>query len=595
MPPHTGRGPSPGYHTDYRSDIPPVPPLSHHHFAAEQARKLNRSAKGSASSGSVNLRTDSDQPSSDMASPPTPNDGSSMEVVMSSRGKKNADAITSVVREGSSNGALYYDYSEPYENEQVIEPDSASMSTAHVSRVKIATTGRRSVAEKRPSMARAPVSRPSMDLVHTQLAGIAELPASPVGRRITRDTILKALEPSSTTGDIGTSTKLPSSGSNLEAVLTDSTPSEMPRHTEPGKGAMTNTPSNLESDRNNRHSILSQTGSSVLDSSTLNFAVRYSIPMATGAGFGTDLPQSASAPHLPASPGRSTEDGMSELLAGYQHTESKRESDLIPNNEAAPKKGNNLDEQPERRSNHAQQSSDGQSFKSCTDLAEPAASPEKPANEIAVSPESIAREHDPSAKDSDARSFTTCKDAITPDRGSIKLPNKLPTSNLVNQVPQDETLASQLPATSPAVLRKKPQVLTRESSFSFVANMLRGGSKPSVKKGSESISVSSSTLSISHKTPPVVPPRESSSSKEAQRVQSVTSYLLRRLPSRFSKGRKMAKNEDVTETYHNEKTTSEVTQSVSAPTVAPSASQPPFDAIETPKKASPKRDVLTDK
>ncbi|KAI4955658.1 hypothetical protein J4E91_001519 [Alternaria rosae] len=58
---------------------PPLPAGHQQRIAAEQAR-LKRSAPASMSSFNTNLRTESEPPSSDMALPPTPKDGSSMEV-----------------------------------------------------------------------------------------------------------------------------------------------------------------------------------------------------------------------------------------------------------------------------------------------------------------------------------------------------------------------------------------------------------------------------------------------------------------------------------------------------------------------------------
>jgi serine/arginine repetitive matrix protein 2 len=544
MPRGPGRGPSPSpvYYPGPRPDMPPLPHGYQHHIAVEQARLLNRSIKGSVSSGSTNVRTDSDAPSSDMASPPTPKDGASMEVLISPDGTRFVDTAASMVKDDNSDGPMYYDYTEQFDRGPVTEPEANAIPTGFDNRIKPIIEERRT-AETSLKGKDAPGNKMSVEVVQSEVPGIVELPASPVARRITRELIRQALEPASTTDYVISSEQSTNSRrepenehSNVHAVAAR----------RPSRDDVVQTSLHPAERRENRHSILSQTGSSVLDSSTLDFAVRYSIPMASGAGFQPDMAaDSGSEPASPASPGRSTEDGMSELLAGYQHTDSQQEVGRTSKDDMTPKKERLSADQVEKRSNHGQKSSDEQSFKSCTDLPEvvsasPSPTPDKGQDQEAKSFKSATDslpQREPSVKQSDAHSFQTAKDAITPDRGWSMPPSRLPSSSLANELGHHKSSLSEvnLPSPPPAVLRKP--VPPRESSFSIMASKLRASSKPSIKQGSMSMSGSSSTLSATQQ-PPVVPRRESSSSKEAQRYQAVASFLMRQLPARMSKTKK---------------------------------------------------------
>ncbi|KAF1946423.1 hypothetical protein EJ02DRAFT_450518 [Clathrospora elynae] len=612
------RTPSPAYYPGPRQDIPPMPTIPqqyHHRIAIEQARMPNRSAKGSVSSGSTNLRNDSDAPSSDMTSPPTPKDGTSMEVRHSLNGTHLIiDALPPngvVITEEIVGGPQYYDYSEQFDRGHYNELDADPIPTGYVSRIKTIIE-ERGPNESTPREDGVEGHKLSVEVVPSEVANVAELPASPVARRITRDLILKGLEPVSTTGDVESSVKSPSHQGDSESSHSD----HLPVGTGSATDELAEASSPPEERRDNRHSVLSQTGSSILDSSTLNFAIRHSIPMATGGGFGNDVaPEPGRDANSPASPERSTGDGMSELLAGYQHTGSKTETDDMSEGELTPKK-RHLDEQTggstdkdlrplplatRSRSNHAQKPSDEQSFKSCTNLPEAASEPPSPRPDRDQSARSsrsaadIVSEREPSVKDSDARSFATAKITVSPERAASMPPSRLPSSNLGTMVLNQHRPASEVPLSKPpaAVLRKQPPVSRHESSFSIVSK-LRTSSKPIMKHSSVSVSGSSSTLSVTQQ-PPVVPPRDSSTGNEAQRLKAMMSSLMR---PRFTKGRKQADGEEPPKSDEMEQSgcdSTQETQSILGFNGAVGASQPALDVVRTPERELAKPDVIPPK
>ncbi|KAH7401397.1 hypothetical protein BKA66DRAFT_604629 [Pyrenochaeta sp. MPI-SDFR-AT-0127] len=589
------RGPPSGYYSGPRPDIPPMPPMYQHHIAVEQARMLSRSKKGSMSSGSTNLRADSDTPSSEIASPQTPKGSASMEVLTSLNGTRMiVDAATGTLREDISSRPLYYDYSEQFEREHYQEHEVDPIPTGFVNQIKTIMEERGSSVPSASMTAYAPEAKVSVEVLKSEMPDIAELPASPVPRRITRDLVLKALEPSSTVGDMEPSMTFSVSGENPGSVLSENLPAM--HHTL--NTELAGAPTNLTERMSKRHSILSQAGSSVLDSSTLNFAVRYSIPMAVGAKFDAELvPEPGGTPASPKSFGRSTEDGMSELLAGYQHSETKHDSDVVQKAGATAKKTDISTQQVEKRINHAQKSSDEQSFKSCTDEPEPASPPRNETDDgdrgkpvIDVVPK-----QEPSVKESDAHSFTTAKDAVTPDRAASMPMSRLSSSYLANSDLRYGRPASEVPVSNPppALLRKQPPMPSCESSFAL-ASRFRTNSKPSVKQCITSVSSSSSTLSATQQ-PPSVPPRESSSSKEAQRYQAVASFLMRQLPSRLAKRRKSTQDEAKPKANGRAPTFCEPMQETRGLSGAESSSSLPFDDIVTPEKALIKQKVVIEK
>ncbi|KAF2122122.1 hypothetical protein BDV96DRAFT_627273 [Lophiotrema nucula] len=505
------------------SDIPPVPPL-HQRIVVEQTRMLRRPDPGSISSGSINQRTDSDGPSSDAPSPPTPKGSGSLDVLVSPKGTHALmESMAEMVTGEPTTGPLYYDYSEQFDRDQLAEPEAGTVPTGFVHRIKTILEERATV-EPTPNKLDITITQQVVGGSNPDTISIAELPATPVPRRLTRDLILAALDPSTTEGD-DTSTP------HLERTGADKMPPDK-RQDEEGHSRGDEKMQPSKDALRNRFSILSQTGSSVMDSSTLDFAVRYSIPMA-------------------AEP---TEDGMSDLLDGYQHTETKQDAEEsgVANPDAEPWNGSkstaesssgvndranhqdcerapegslptasvededNADDVVERRSNHAPKSSDEQSFKSCTDVM------------------------DPPGKEADAKSFTTCKDAVTPERStSMPLSNR-PSLDMLMSEYKVKRPVSEAPLTTPKTVVRKPlAVPPRKSSFSKHHVRVRANSKVSSKPSSKAPSMASLSSSIESgqfQTPPVPPPRESSSSKEAQQTRAVADFLLRlSRPRRFSK------------------------------------------------------------
>ncbi|KAF2630164.1 hypothetical protein BU25DRAFT_408748 [Macroventuria anomochaeta] len=573
MPHRPSRGHAPTYFNGPQGDIPPVPPLFHSRVPLERPRVIQRSAKGSFSSGSTNMRNDSDTPSSDLPSPPTPHDGSSLEVILSPTGTQVlVDTMTGVVvREEVASGPLYYDYSEQFEREQILEPEVKPIQTSFVNNIKTIQEERGSF-EPPATPARGTWASGATRISNTAVPGIVELPASPVVRRITRDLILQALEPASTTEDVDGTADNPTTNNS------DEFPQYMDTHDPPrpthARAAV------RDQGLGKRFSILSQADSSVVDSSTLDFAVRYSIPIVTGAQVGSDTPAIPDQePPLPPDTAPSTEVDMSDLLAGYQHTESRHEDENdAKEEEKEPDAKSSKDQVVQSRSNHAQKSSDAQSFKSATDVLESEPSVAEPEDDDDAksykSCPDAAVEKEFSIKEVDAHSFKTAQDAATPGR-SISMPLAKPPP-VVSADMQTPRPTSEAPVSSPppAVLRKL-RVPPRESSFPL-ANKFRASSKPNMKQGSVSISRSSSTLSVTHQPPPV-PPRESSTSKEAQRSMGVASWML------FKRwGKRPSKDEDLTKTGNSSRETLQEPRPTNSVT---SSQQSLGDAIKTPEKA----------
>ncbi|KAF2470285.1 uncharacterized protein BDR25DRAFT_314516 [Lindgomyces ingoldianus] len=541
---HPYRNRSPAYFSGPHPDIPPVPPL-HHHALVEQARMAHTPAKASISSRSTNQPTDSDAPSSDAPSPPTPKDGTSMEVLVSPTGTQALVGKMSGHRKAeATTGPLYYDGSEQFEPEPYSEPEAETVPTGFVYRIKTILE-ERGTAETPQKKVDAPVVEEVVELPAAEAIGIAELPASPVARRITRDMVLAALEPSSTTEVADSSAAALQSQKNESSEPAAKVDSQ-------GEGGLVLEDASIasakkEGNNGKRISVLSQDAShrstmSVVDSSTLDFAVQYSIPMVTG-----------------------TEDGMSDLLDGYQHTESKQEAELV-------EMGSIGDEPAEKKSNHTPKSSDEQSFKSCTDL------PEEP------------------YKEADARSFKTCKDMVTPERAVSMSASSLPSMGLAKSDPKANRPVSEIPLSSPpTVVRKQPSVPPRESSFSKAHSRLRANSKLSSRHGSRQGSMVASISSSADspvQQPPSVPPRESSSSKEAQRTQAVADFLVRlSRPRKFSRahagfGRKVAKDEGVgpADTLNNTEKPASSQQEHHDVTTKAAPTIIPAEAAATPEK-----------
>lgn len=485
------------------------------------------------------------------------------------------DTTTGVVtKEEDANGPLYYNYSEQFVREQILEPEVNPIQSGLAKSIKT-TQEERKTFQRSVASAQGPRATEMMQTSSTAVPGIVELPASPVARRITREMILQGLEPVSTTGDVTCSTEAIAAG----RVEGHQASNELrPMHT---RVAIRDEDEGTDQ----RFSILSQADSSVVDSSTLEFAVRYSIPMVTGGQLDADVPPLPTRePPLPPDAAASTDMDMSDLLAGYQHTESKHEDETNAKNTEKKSNEASQDRVLESRSSHAHKSSDAESFKSATDVLESEPSEGTPeendddANSYSSCADAVVGREVP-IKEVDAHSFRTAPDAVTPGRStSMPVKKPLPSAPTESTTPRPKSEAP-LPVPAPAVLRK-PRVPPRETSFPL-SNKLRASSKQSIKQGSVSISGSSSTLSTSQQ-PPLVPPRESSTSQEAQRSMKVASWML------FKRwGKKSSKDEGSTKTRNS----SRATLSEARPTNSVTSLQQSLsDTIKTPEKALCKED-----
>ncbi|KAH8724649.1 hypothetical protein GQ44DRAFT_258453 [Phaeosphaeriaceae sp. PMI808] len=517
------RGPSPGSYQRmmFADPVPLNSPPSIYYPAVAQARNLSRSVQGSSSSRSTNMRTDIDTPSSDMPLPPTPRDGMPMSRAICLSDKQlGRDALARAVNDTISSSPPYYDYSEQFESNEFSGWEKEPVVTGLMHHSKKIPLGRTLV--RPPSNLRAASTTTNLaEVERFKVPALAELPASPVPRPITRVMIRKGLEPVSTIGDLVSSTSSPTAGgnitnncSNLDQTIT----------------------SPLNEDVSSSSALLSQAASSVIDSSTLEFAVKYSIPaMTRGTASNILVIGPESMPASPSSLEKNTEDGISDLLAGYEHTGSKQDEDVVSNI------GMKLQINPTveiGKTSCTQRFSDKLSSNSCMGVPHPVLGNPSPDEE--VNTEQLAA--NPLLE---CRLSIKAENPLFPIRKNSKswgctssMPtSRLPSSSNSANFEQSKT-ASSIFCSSPIQKRLgRVHGVTSESSLSMVAGKLRASSRPSVKQGSISLSGSSSTLSVT-KQPPAVPPRDSSASQEAQRVNAVGAYLMRRVvPARFTKSR----------------------------------------------------------
>ncbi|KAF2201536.1 hypothetical protein GQ43DRAFT_33492 [Delitschia confertaspora ATCC 74209] len=446
-------------------------------------------------------RAGSEAPSSDPPSslPPTPKDGTSMEAHFTPTGSRVLDGrMRGAMKPEMPSSPLYYDYSEQFDQETCMEPETETVRTGFVHHIK-------TIFEDRATMGRTSKEADTMLVEQTTetsisgVAGYAELPASPVAKRITRELILATLDPESAACDDDMSSIMLSNKASNETVHRPN--NEKVNDTPLDNGSLASAEQKEKGLQ--KQSVVSQVRShkfalTVQDSSAPDFAIRYSIPV--------------------ANTGDTTEDGMSDLLDGYQHNDTtKDEAEDIPEK-------NLREEAIEEKNDNSPKPSIEQSFKSCTDTneddrKEPQETPQKQA-------------HDEACRKSDSPSLKVSKVTITPDRPIPMPPSKLPMISAT----KSETKSSQplpppempLPQ-SPQLAASSPrgQVSPRESSFPKALSRVRANSKLSSKRsGSVAASISSSSDSIAQQ-PPTIPPRESSSSKEALRNQAVADFLVR--------------------------------------------------------------------
>ncbi|KAJ4348172.1 uncharacterized protein N0V89_009544 [Didymosphaeria variabile] len=419
----------------------------------------------------------------------------------------------------------YYDYTEQYESQEALEPSIDAVPTGFVRHIKTIIEER---GTPEPVMKENNVLSADKTNIDGMVPDIPELPASPVPRRITRDLVLAGIGPESSSGEVELSGAT-AEARNSERSMVDSQDGQsaiqdgVPRRAAYPAHSM---------DIENRHSILSQAGSSVMESSTLEFAVRCSIPMVADNGVTLDLDNETSPVYAPeADP--TSEDGMTDLLEGYQRTDTKEGSkegaeEQVEEEERLEKKSNHT-------SYHAAKSSDEQSFKSCTDVIKVIDPPEEGADAKSLESCDNLPDSGPLFKDPDARSFTTCKDAVTPNCAAFLPASRLPSTHLISSEPPRRRPSTEMPSSSPLFSEcKAPPSSISESSMSRVVGRIRANSKLSSTQGSLGDSFSLLKEHGAH-TPPAVPPRESSSSKEAQQSRGVANFLLRSVRQRFAK------------------------------------------------------------
>ncbi|KAF2501419.1 hypothetical protein BU16DRAFT_198870 [Lophium mytilinum] len=383
----------------------------------EQVRRVRTPALGSNSSRSTNPHTDSEAPSSDSPSsfPPTPKDGSSMEVLLSPTSTSVlVNQLQESVKAETSRGPLYYDYSEQFDRDALCEPEPEAIPMGFVHRIKTILEERGANETTLPQSnleaqkAQKSVEPPVLELV--------ELPASPVARRITRHMVLAALEPGSTTDDM---TTLPAVAKPLNRASIHGG-----EELDESCTVTVDPPVSLIPDQEKSPSVISESSSRKSEASapnsTIDFALLYS---------------------------KMDED---EELTQQGDAENVPKDDIE----------GRADKRPSIKTGHSSKFSDAKSFKSCK--------------------ESDAK----SSKESDGKSFKTAKDTVTPDRGTSSVP----------------------------VMGSKP--------------FEKSSSRLSLRPGSASV-LASSVVDNVPQLPSVIPHRESSSSKEAQRSQAVADFLMR--------------------------------------------------------------------
>jgi serine/arginine repetitive matrix protein 2 len=327
------------------SDIPV------HHMFIGHARSNHTPAKESMSSGSINQRTDSDVPPSDAPSstPPTPKNGTSMEVLVSPTGTQvlvvNTDCVA---KADTSTDPLCYDYSEQFDREALCNQELQEIPLVFVHRIK-AILEERATVEQASMKVEVDVIQDTAELPASE---VPELPASPVPKHITRDLVLAAIDPTSSTGETIASVEVKTSNKTAEGALADladdhvescCVSDEVP--ISPPSGGADKRQSTV-SDATSGNPALSAPDSDI------EFAVRDSIRMANA---------------------------VEETQGGSCHDEIQHEVTELP-------------EKPSSiEADHSSKASDGKSFKACK--------------------ESDSK----SCKVSDGKSFNTYKDTVTPD------------------------------------------------------------------------------------------------------------------------------------------------------------------------------------
>ena len=574
---HSNRSFSPILSARPGHDIPLVPPIPQQYLASEQRHLLARSVKGSVSSGLTRLRTETDIPSSDITSPPTPKDSTSMEVLISPDRVQSSAGRMGCFANGEIPGRpQFYDYSEQFERDQYVE--AKAKIDPSCSRLKNRFNVDQKAQKSRLESASVGIHRAaslgSAESMRSKVSARTRLPASTIAHHITRQQILKGIEPSSTIGDMDVSARSLRTKPDLSVTTDDDKSIGAHQYVAAETVKATLRP---VSSQENQQDLLSQTESDCLESSTIDFAVRYSIPFAAGIGRETqNLVEMNGKTNLLASPGgHSTDDRMSELLAGYQHTEFKNDASYVPDSASVSYGIKGAGHNFENKSGDCQRSSEELSFKSATDLAH--------VQELSV-------------RYPEAQSPATCKIAVAPDLAALVLPlgsssSSIPPGSTVHlQRPVSETPIS---TNSSIPFHNKLPVSSQESNLANLKKV-RAKSSPKLQQHSALGSASLSTLGVTPLQPLPVPARDSSASKEAQNLSGVGSFLMRQWPSRFSKGSKQLKGDEMLHVgkqeehdYDPKPYTKDLTGVASLP--------PTGHCIKTPERALSKQSVVPEK
>lgn len=535
VPPSRSSSSTPIYIGDMGPGIPPVPllpiiaplppyrhPIPVPRGISQRSRRSNgstsqQSGQQSFSSQSTNQRLDSDVPSSDAASPPTPPDNQT-----GNRLARPLITLHSSTQERAMQHRrtpLFYDGSEAFEASELDaishEPTTMEEKVTH-----------------RPIIERSDVTvtRSSAEMMAKSELEVAEPPVLDVPQRLTRDLVKSYLGSQSTTGNFDSSLKLPET-TGQDVGRTSDIPETEPSPVDPS--IIPRCPSERSI---NPLSYLSQADISVKDSSTLKFAVdsaistvaEMGVTLITGQnnedepveGFGTQSP---------------TEDGMSDLLDDYDYTDAKTEGESTNGSVGE------VDVPAEKRSIHVARSSDGdgQSFKSCAD----APVPNEKSDEESVQKSNESNDNlQPPGNfriDTNAGSFSTCKIAATPDRmncipvavdassrtissialqSDIRIPLPQPPAGVPSIMkPNKSSVPHPTPTGLQSATRRQPLSHPPEKSSS--APLLENGNDPS----------------------PVIPPRQSSS----KLIASLFLRPFRNRRSRTSSDMSQTVNEDL--------------------------------------------------
>ncbi|KAL5121077.1 hypothetical protein ACEQ8H_000928 [Pleosporales sp. CAS-2024a] len=511
--------------TPGKDNVPPMPavdpryrqhvsPIALHVRAPVHHKRMRRSIKGSASSGSSSMPTDSDTPSG-MGTPATSRGGRHMNLVPRPPGiRMTAPKTEQGERYYPPSTVEWYDGSEQFEDVPYVPPEPQLISNhpAVQSEIAIHEEDHNDGSNKVQTVLTVEEA-PPIRTEALEPTGIAELPASPVGPRITREFVQQEIGAPSTTDEIGSPTRSSKHLGITKTVYGQATPQsdtgDVPGSAEPSTDTDDTQVSNAPSSEPR-----------LVDSSTIDFAVRYSIPAIAGQDHKNNhVPDRAP---VPVSPEKSTNSGMSDLLAGYQHTDTKLEDRSTFQANGIQKQDTMAtdDDAAARVINHAQQPSDEQSFKSCTNASHELTS------DLADNKSTVqtARSNPQlTAESPDMRSVQRRNDNADVPNTNSEPSLRLPSSNLEAEM-QPKRLAAASASPFRQILRTFGR--GRNESNVFSSSKSLEIPKSDVKQGPNAASASSSTLSTSQL--PAVPPRDSSASTEAQRLSAVGTFLLRK-------------------------------------------------------------------